>query len=99
MVHKNKKELNKTNALRWIREGERKGFHQRPTCASRRKRWYDLGIWEKPDFVWPDAYNVRFAVYETQNTWGDKRFFFITVFICLLSAVSYLLSAGIFYGF
>ena len=79
MVHKNKKELNKTNALRWIREGERKGFHQRPTCASRRKRWYDLGIWEKPDFVWPDAYNVRFAVYETQNTWGDKRFFFITV--------------------
>jgi hypothetical protein len=37
-----------------------------------------LGIWEKPDFVWSDAYNVRFTVYETQNTWGDKRFFFIT---------------------
>jgi len=79
MIHKEKKSLNKTNVLKWIKIGEREGFHERPTCASRDNRWYDLGIWEKPDFVWSDAYNIRFAVYETQKTWADKRFFFITV--------------------
>jgi len=79
MIHKDKKTLSKTNILRWIKKGKQQGFHLRPTCASRGERWYDLGIWEKPDFVWSDAYNVRFAVYDTQNTWGDKRFFFITV--------------------
>ncbi len=70
MIHKSKKALDKTNVLKWIRKGEQKGFHLRPTCASRGERWYDLGHWEKPDFVWSDAYNVRFAVYETQNTMG-----------------------------
>ena len=40
--------------------------------------WYDLGVWNKPDFVWSDAYNDRYAVYETNQTWGDKRFFYIT---------------------
>ncbi|PIQ93622.1 MAG: hypothetical protein COV68_08940, partial [Nitrospirae bacterium CG11_big_fil_rev_8_21_14_0_20_41_14] len=79
MIHKEKKALNKTSVLMWIKKGEQQGFHLRPTCASRGGRWFDLGIWEKPDFVWSDAYNIRFAVYETQNTWGDKRFFFITV--------------------
>lgn len=79
MINKEKKSLNKTNVLKWIKKGEREGFHHRPTCASRGKQWYDLGIWEKPDFVWSDAYNIRFAVYETQKTWADKRFFFITV--------------------
>jgi len=79
MVHKDKKLLDKTNISKWIKKGESEGFHERPTCSSRGKQWYNLGIWEKPDFVWSDAYNVRFAVYETQKTWADKRFFFITV--------------------
>ncbi|MBI3442485.1 MAG: SAM-dependent DNA methyltransferase [Candidatus Sungbacteria bacterium] len=42
MIHKNKSELKGTNVLKYILDGERKGFHQRPTCASR-ERWYDLG--------------------------------------------------------
>ncbi|MGB9911323.1 MAG: HsdM family class I SAM-dependent methyltransferase [Microgenomates group bacterium] len=42
MIHKDKEELKGTNVLKYIKEGERKGFHKRPTCASR-KRWYDLG--------------------------------------------------------
>jgi type I restriction-modification system DNA methylase subunit len=79
MIHKDKKLLDKTNISKWIKKGESEGFHERPTCSSRGKQWYNLGIWEKPDFVWSDAYNVRFAVYETQKTWADKRFFFITV--------------------
>jgi type I restriction enzyme M protein len=42
MIHKDKKDLKGTNILKYIREGEAKGYHLRPTCASR-QRWYDLG--------------------------------------------------------
>jgi len=42
MVHKDRKDLKGTKVLKYIREGESKGYHLRPTCASR-KRWYDLG--------------------------------------------------------
>jgi type I restriction-modification system DNA methylase subunit len=78
MIHKDKKDLKGTNMLKYIHEGERKGYHFRPTCASR-ERWYDLGLWAKPHFVWSDAYNDRYGVYNTKRTWGDKRFFFITL--------------------
>jgi len=78
MIHKDKKDLRGTNVLKYIREGEGKGYHLRPTCASR-ERWYDLGIWGKPHLVWPDAYSDRYGVYDTKKTWGDKRFFFITL--------------------
>jgi len=42
MIHKDKKDLKGTNVLKYIEAGERKGYHTRPTCASR-ERWYDLG--------------------------------------------------------
>lgn len=76
MIHKDKKQLKGTNVRKYIEEGERKGYHRRPTCASR-ERWYDLGIWQKPDLIWSDAYNDRYAVYDAQKTWADKRFFYI----------------------
>ena len=76
MIHKDKKDLKSTNVLKYIQQGEQKGFDRRPTCASRQK-WYDLGIWEKPDFIWADAYNDRYGIYDTQKTWADKRFFYI----------------------
>lgn len=28
--------------LKYIEEGERKGFDKRPTCASRGERWYEI---------------------------------------------------------
>ena len=43
MIHKDKKELKGTNVLKYIEWGEKKGYHKRPTCASRGK-WYDLGL-------------------------------------------------------
>ena len=76
MIHKDKKELKGTNVRKYIEEGEREGYHLRPTCASR-ERWYDLGIWQKPDLIWSDAYNDRYAVYDARKTWADKRFFYI----------------------
>lgn len=76
MIHKNKKELRSTNILRYIKRGEVKKLNMRPTCSSRAK-WYDLGTWKKPDLIWSDAYNDRFAVYDANKTWADKRFFYL----------------------
>jgi DNA-binding ferritin-like protein (Dps family) len=42
MIHKDKNDLKGTNVLKYIEEGERKGFHKRPTCASRGEKWYEL---------------------------------------------------------
>lgn len=69
MIHKNKKDLKGTNVLKYIEEGERKGYRTRPTCASREK-WYDLGSQPPPDGIWFKAFNDR--VVAPQN----KRQFF-----------------------
>jgi len=37
MIHKDRKDLKGTNVLKYIREGERKGYHNRPTCAARHR--------------------------------------------------------------
>ena len=42
MCLKEKNKLKGTDALRYIKWGEKQNFHQRPTCRSRR-RWYDVG--------------------------------------------------------
>jgi type I restriction-modification system DNA methylase subunit len=55
MIHKDKKELKGTNVRKYIEEGERKGYHLRPTCASR-GRWYDLGKRE------PAKINVNYLI-------------------------------------
>jgi len=76
MVHEDKKKLKETNVLKYIEWGEKQGFHKRPTCSTR-ERWYDLGVWEKPDLIWSDAYNDKYAIYNPQQSWADKRFFYI----------------------
>jgi len=58
MIHKDKKDLRGTNVLRYIKEGERRGYHLRPTCASR-KRWYDLGERKPCGFLHPMIHNDR----------------------------------------
>jgi hypothetical protein len=79
MIYKEKRKLKGTAVLKYIEEGERKAFHRRPTCASRGELWYGLGVWEKPDLIWSDAYNDRYAIYDAQRTWTDKRFFNINL--------------------
>lgn len=56
MIHKDKKDLQGTNVLKYIEEGERKGYHLRPTCASR-ERWYDLGTRRPYGFLHPMIHN------------------------------------------
>lgn len=58
MVHKDRNQLRGTNVLRYIKWGESKGFHRRPTCASR-ERWYDLGERRFPSCVIARLINDR----------------------------------------
>ena len=58
MIHKEKRELRGTNVLRYIREGEAKGYHNRDTCTPR-QRWYDLGERRPHGFLHPMVHNDR----------------------------------------
>jgi len=51
VVHRGKRLLAGTNALRYIEWGESRGFHTRPTCAVR-ERWYDIGEQPPAHLAW-----------------------------------------------
>ena len=53
----------------------KKSLKKKPTYFG----WYDLGEWMKPDLIWSDAYNTRYAVFDAANIWADKRFFYVTL--------------------
>lgn len=75
MIHKDKKELKKTNVLKYIRWGEKQGFYKRPTCASREK-WYDLGIREACEILFPRTYDVRYATFFNKGFCLDSDRFY-----------------------
>ena len=66
MIHKDREDLKGTKVLRYIREGERKGYHLRPTCASR-ERWYDLGVRESSNGFWIYVINDRYVTFTNQE--------------------------------
>jgi len=51
VVHRGKRALAGTNALRYVEWGESRGFHTRPTCAVR-DRWYDIGERPPAQLAW-----------------------------------------------
>ncbi len=75
MIHKDKKDLKGTNVLYYIEHGESKGFHERPTCASR-ERWYDLGVRKFADGFWIMTIRDRFLAYlNPSNVYADARMY------------------------
>ena len=79
MIHKDKKELRGTSVLKYIREGESKGYHLRPTCASR-ERWYDLGEREFSNGFWMMTIRDRHISYlNSPNVFVDARLYDIYV--------------------
>lgn len=58
LCNKPKERLKGTHILKYIRWGEREGFHKRPTCASR-KIWYDLTRHRRGSILWPKAHQYR----------------------------------------
>lgn len=58
-------------------EGERNGYHKRPTCALR-ERWYDLGNQQPPAIIWFKAFNDRvLAPLNSLNFHSSDRFYAI----------------------
>jgi len=92
MIHKDRKNLRRTNVLKYIKEGESKGYHRRPSCASR-ERWYDLGCQAPPDGLWFKAFDDRviaplnahlffssdrfYAVYAKDRTFRNSLFTYL----------------------
>ena len=74
MIHKNKKELEGTNILRYIEYGESKGFHERPTCKSR-KRWYDLGERKFADNLWTEFYFTSHRTLKSADIFESDKFY------------------------
>ncbi|MEM3872578.1 MAG: N-6 DNA methylase, partial [Nitrososphaeria archaeon] len=77
MIHKDKKDLKGTNILKYIELGEEKGYHKRPTCASR-QRWYELPKLADADILFRQFFDVIFNFPLKQSTmFSDHTFYFI----------------------
>lgn len=77
LINKDKKQLKGTHVLRYLNEGEREGFHKRPTCESR-SPWYNLGYQQPPDGLWFKAFNERvLAPLNTYRLFSSDRFYAI----------------------
>jgi type I restriction-modification system DNA methylase subunit len=77
LINKVKKQLKGAQILRYLSEGERKGFDKRPTCESR-NLWYDLGNQQPPDGIWFKAFNERvLAPLNTHKFFSSDRFYAI----------------------
>ena len=61
LVSEPKEKLKGTHVLKYIRWGEREGFHERSTCASRNP-WYDLAVARRGDMFWPMAQQYRHVI-------------------------------------
>ena len=89
--HKDKSELQGTNALRYIEWGETDEEwinpkteepnppYLRPSCRGRRN-WYDVGTQIPPEFLWFKAFNDRFLVLSNVDKFAvSDRFYCITL--------------------
>jgi len=74
MCHKSKEELKGTYALEYIKWGEKKGYHKRPTCASR-PRWWDLGVWEISKNILPMFEDKRFYCFYNEYSFIDAALY------------------------
>ncbi len=56
--------LKGTHVLKYIKWGEKEGFDQRPSCASRApsRQWYDLDPNEPGSILWPLAHQYRHII-------------------------------------
>jgi hypothetical protein len=79
MCHRTKKQLKDTNALEYIKWGESKGFHKRPSTRSR-PRWWSLTSSHTGEIGWAMIQAGRHSVhYNPYAVELDHRFFEILV--------------------
>jgi len=77
---KDKQEIKGTKLLKYIQDGERKGFHRRPTCASRgADSWYCLGKgWGYAPLIFPAKVGERMPVFLNDDVFEDKKLYGVT---------------------
>jgi len=71
-----KREITKTQALKYIRKGERAGFNRRPTCAAR-ERWYAVaGAVKSAPLIFPSKVGERWVVaLNRDGVFEDKKLY------------------------
>lgn len=75
ICHVDKDRIKGTQLLKYIQEGERKGFHKRPTCASRNP-WYSLGKdWPYAPLIFPAKVGERMPVFINDDVFEDKKLY------------------------
>ncbi len=62
ICHKEKSKLQGTNALSYIKWGEKQQFHTRPSCRGR-VRWYEFPEKKWANILWPMIHNERHCVF------------------------------------
>jgi SAM-dependent methyltransferase len=74
--HASRAELAGTGALDYIRQGERAGFHRRPTCSSR-EPWYGVAREMKPaPLIFPSKVGERWVVaLNRAGVFEDKKLY------------------------
>jgi hypothetical protein len=83
VVSEASEDLDGTHVLKYIHYGEREGFHECPTCASRvsndpdnPRQWYDLRPPEPGAIFWPQAHQYRHIIpLNSEGYICNKRFF------------------------
>jgi len=77
ICHKNKEQLKGTRVLKYILEGEKKGFHNRPTCASREPNpWYSLARgWKYAPLIFPAKVGERMPIFINDKVFEDKKLY------------------------
>ncbi|MEW6686271.1 MAG: N-6 DNA methylase [Candidatus Edwardsbacteria bacterium] len=80
ICHKTEKELKDTNLLKYIKLGEEQGYHERPTCSSRKPEpWYSLGKgWRYAPLIFPSKVGERMPVFLNKGVFEDKKLYGVT---------------------
>lgn len=77
ICHKSKKQLQNTKLLLYIKQGEERDYHRRPTCASRGEdSWYMLAEgWDYAPLIFPAKVGERMPVFLNENVFEDKKLY------------------------
>ena len=78
LVSDSPEKLKGTHVVKYIKWGEREGFDQRPSCASRMpaRQWYDLAPGKPGVVFWPIAHQYRHIVpFNPKGVISNKRLF------------------------
>lgn len=78
IIHDNKQNLKK-GILNYIKWGESQGFHNRRTMKNR-QRWYDLGVREPYQILFPKRMGEKFYVYfNNEEVYSDQTLYEIAI--------------------